>query len=434
MYKIFRASFLAFIITSSLIPFLSFAQSVPKPPANLSAGGTYTKIIEVGVTEIRLDKTDVKAGDTLSGTIVIYSSSDQVVPDLTIVGSIVSGYKDLNFSSVIDKQIIKTGVSSEIGVMQEIPFVYKVPTSGTSNNNALYVEVLTKNGDRLGYNGVPIKISGLSSFVEVTRAWVQVGKNAFFLQQGPSVRLGDKAFLHLDIKSPETISATPQVSIYDFEVVNEPLKKFNLDNVNISSKGTTTLDIPIDISDLKPGVYVGQVLLTNDKNITVSETLEYRFIVWGDIATIRTITSDKSFGKKDDVVNINVQIVGSPTDVVTGEYREFKNASLEMKLSDLNGKLVSENTTEFDLSSSTHNSFIGIIPMKLINDSSGLILNATLKDSSGKVLDTSVVNLGGNTDQGLPKTQNNTAMILIWLSSLVLLAVVCIFIWKKNKN
>jgi len=433
MYKIFCASSLTFIITLSILPFFSYAETLPKPPTTFPTG-EFTKVLEVGVTQIKLDNTEVKAGDTLSGTIVLYSSSEQVVPDLTIIGSIVSGYKDLHFSSVIDKQTIQTGVSSKVGVMQEIPFTYKLPISGLSDNNGLYVEVLTKNGDRLGYNGIPLKISGLSSFVKIARTWVQVGKNIFFLQQGPSVRSGDKAFLHLEIKSIENIKATPEISLYNFEVVNDPLKKFNLNSISISSKGTTTLDVPIDISDLKPGVYVGQMSLFDDKNVPVSEKIEYRFIVWGDIATIRNITTDKSFGNKNDVVNIDVSVIGSPTDVVTKEYREFKNASLELKLSNSKGGIVSEKTIHFDLSTSTNNFFKGIIPMKLTSHSSELNLSAVLKDSAGNILDTSTTNLGKDNGQGLPESDNGFLSALVLIGSLVILIIVYLLMWRKNNK
>lgn len=434
MYKTFRVSLLTFIITFLVTPFLTSAQVVQGNVSHNPTSDQFEKVLDVRVSQIKLDKTEVKAGDLLRGTIVLYSSSDQVVPDLTITGSIVSGYKDLNFSSIIDKQIIKTGVSSKVGVMQEIPFTYTLPTSGNSNNNALYVEVLTKNGDKLGYNGIPIKISNLSPFVEIARTWIQIGKNAFFLQQGPSVRPEDKAFLHLEIKSTENISATPEVSIYDFEVVNKPLKKFTLKSIDISSKGTTTLDIPIETSSLKPGVYVGQVSFFNNNKTPISEKIEYRFVVWGDIATIRNITVDKTLGNKGDTVNIDIEVIGSPVDVVTREYQEFKNVSLEMKLSDGKGSIISENTIHFDLSTSTNNTFKGIVPMKLNAQSSELYLNAVLKDSSGNILDTSSTNLEEGNGQELPKTQNGMWVLLVWASSLVLLIVVYLFVWRENNK
>jgi hypothetical protein len=392
------------------------------------------KIIEVSVSNVVLDNETAiyKPGDKITGKVYLITGYDQNIVGLTLIASLVSGYNDFNFQNAFASQKIKENIVVSPDKIQEIPFEYTVPNSGTVGSNALFFELTSQNGEKFGFSFKEVVLEKLLENIESYYNF-NVNDLSFMMQQGPTVKSEDNVFIKSLLLSKQNISVKPYIEIYEFEPVNEPVKKYELPQISLIANEENTSELKINFEDLKPGVYAGKLTFLDENNTTRSEDINFRFIVDGPISTIKTITADKSFGQKGDVVNLNVGIVGKPYDITSGSIEENKqNILLEVSFVNEKREIVGQNSVFLENISESY--LEHLISVELTQDTNNIIAKLILKDQNQNTLAETSLFLGEEFEFVDDEKTNNYIIILVY-TLIILIAFISIFyIFKNNKS
>jgi len=415
-----------FIISFSTI---TFAQSTPPPPEIELA-------IQANVSSIEIDSTDLTAGETVNGTIAIWNSYDKDLNNLSLQMSLVSGLNGFNFSKLLDKKVL-TEFNIKAGETKKIPFSYMLPLSGDANKNALYVEVYTQSSYGAGLNVLPVTVKGFISSLEILEAYVSVADKSFAVSEGPAIREGDEASIHLKVKAPENTTVTPRMSVYDFDYSGKPIFESRLSSVSLVKGVETKLNYPLERFDNNPKVYAGLITFENSNGVKVSEDIEFRYIIWGDSATIRAVTSDVISGSKGDKVNLSVEAYGAPFDIVTNEFPQMGDLDLKVTLRNGLGNIVGEHTENINFDEAKEDKIKKNIDVTLTNEAASLEVTTVIQKKDGKVLDTQVTNLSGDSTEVEvveEKWPDFLKIILLAVGIIVLVLVLVLIIMKLIRN
>jgi len=419
--KLKKFFLLAVLLLSPIFSSTIVSAQTTTPPPEIELA------IQANVSSIEIDSTDLTAGETVNGTITIWNSYDKDLNNLSLQMSLVSGLNGFNFSKLLDKKVL-TEFNIKAGETKKIPFSYMLPLSGDANKNALYVEVYTQSSYGAGLNVLPVTVKGFISSLEILEAYVSVADKSFAVSEGPAIREGDEASIHLKVKAPENTTVTPRMSVYDFDYSGKPIFESKLSSVSLVKGVETKLNYPLERFDNNPKVYAGLITFENSNGVKVSEDIEFRYIIWGDSATIRAVTSDVISGSKGDKVNLSVEAYGAPFDIVTNEFPQMGDLDLKVTLRNGLGNIVGEHTENINFDEAKEDKIKKNIDVTLTNDAASLEVTTVIQKKDGKVLDTQVTNLSGDSVEVEAVEGKWNSLIKILLSILGILLVVLIII------
>ncbi|MFA5934898.1 MAG: hypothetical protein WC827_03385 [Candidatus Paceibacterota bacterium] len=386
---------------------LSFAQNQPS----------------LSISSILIDGNEYSKNDTINGSMEFQNHRPQNLPgvkyNISLVGSYnkLMGYYDKVYDLKTYPDIFLNGLEKK-----KIDFSYKIPNIDLNGDFALKVDVFTSAGIPIGSSIVKFKINGTSNVLDINDAHLEIDGARFYLQAGPSIRDSRKGFLKFSVynSSDSLVSVVPQVKVYNRTVTGSLLGTFDSETVELKNKEKKDVSIEITNFIKEPGVYEGELVLFDSKGSIVSESILFRYIIYGNIVTIQNVSLDKESVASDDSINLTISYTGSPYDLSTGETPKQSAMKTEIVLSNYFGSVISKYFGNIDYSGKGSIN----VPLKALKDSKFFNLDIKIYDGD-KIITHYNNNLTDSTKYDLYK---NISVVIVVLIVLFVLA----FIIKKK--
>ena len=381
--------------------------------------------------DFKLDKAVYEAGDTVRGTFFIKNNRSYNLPDLKYTVSLAGTYDKrtglpaMIYDSKPFGPVFLAG--SEVG--KEVSFSYALPVSYAGDDFGIEIKTFTNAGLPLGWNDSLIKINGISKALKIDSAFVEVDGKKFGLQDGPSIRDGKEAEVHIVVSNPlkENAVVSGKINIYSRTITGKLLGTYSTALIEIKPGKTQeiVLDLNKYISD--PGVYEGSFVLLDEEGVAVSQEIKFRYIMFGNIVTIQRVVADKELVAKGEVVNINISYTGSPFDITNGEMSSQKPMNTKIVLSDLEDNAIANYEGLIDYNNGTSIS----IPLTALQNADYIKIGLAVYDDAGKIVASYNSVLSDTTKE---RPSNNNWIMIIAVIIIVLFLAVFLFcrVFKKK--
>ncbi len=316
---------------------------------------------QVYVQKLTLNQTQFKAGDTVSGMVTLMNQGVVDAQNISYVARIVGRYDSAGNPQATYTSQTFGPMYLAAGESKQVQFSVALPTAIPAADLGIEVQAMLASGLPLGWQDAPLKVSGGSvSSVTVAGAYLIVGsaadtkKNkAYDLEAGPTLHAGQQAIILIGLTNTgsESVASTPTVSVYDHSVQSgTPLITTPHDVVTIAPGKTATMSLLLPMLGNKPGIYAGTVLFVGSNGTPIAETLTFRYIIGGDIATIQAVSADKGSNvPAGEVVAVKVLFSGIPRDISQAAPTSAAAAVLAVALFDQNDTLVASSSVSVDL-------------------------------------------------------------------------------------
>ncbi|MDD4803777.1 MAG: hypothetical protein PHN69_01255 [Candidatus Pacebacteria bacterium] len=274
---------------------------------------------EIFVQNIKLDKTEYKAGDTIVGSVELFNNRDFFTSNINLKISLVGNYdNNLYYKDYYNEKISSFSVGG--GESSMVNFSFKLPISSEAYSDkgqiGIKIKAFTDSEAPLGWDDTPIKVIGntLSSILS-TNPYIKVDGVNFLTQTGATVYKDKKVSLNVSLTSEEDITLYPNIVVYSKQTSQEPISI--LDGAPITLKGGEKKEISIDLPTFsyeKPGVYYGDIILKDNDGISRSSTFDFRYIIDGYLVNIVSVISDKTNFTKDENITLKISYTGPVPD------------------------------------------------------------------------------------------------------------------------
>ncbi|MFA6227352.1 MAG: hypothetical protein WC631_02670 [Candidatus Paceibacterota bacterium] len=304
----------------------------------------------VYVRDLLLDKSEYKAGEDVHGSFSLVNTENSVVPNIYYMTFLMGDYKNTIPQIQYDHSVMIGPFNLSANENRKVSFSYKLPSGASGTGLGIQIHATMQNGTGLGWADSMVKVTGGTGFLKFSSSYIGVGKDKFGLQDGPMVYEGEKVYLNTVFRndSGTTIEATPKISIYNRSEVGGLLKQFDEPKITVKSKSDLTLNIDLPTFGFDPKVYVGKLDLVNSSGEKVAPTIDFRYIVNGDIVTINSVTSSAESVDKGSSVIITINYSGAPFDIMNGRVATSTPADFDLKVFNQKNVLVGEYTDKTD--------------------------------------------------------------------------------------
>lgn len=415
-------------------------QSVVLAADNVSSPVVSPASYKTSVSKISLSKPLYAQGETIKGTFNLVNSGLEAVSDLYYRVTIIGGYDKNGITAQYvygqsDLQgPLSIGGAVGGGKTVSVPFSYVLPSSVGGSDVGVRIDLLTKQGQSLYWTAARFNISGSMSAVSVQSASIEIGGEFFLPQTGPTIHAGESPSIVVGLSNPltTTVSLTPKIKIYNRVTTGAPLyTSTSTTAFTISANAKKSVSYPLPLFNNKPGVYAGTIDFVDSAGALRAPTIDFRYIIGGDIATIQSVDTGSGTVAKGQTVNVSVLYSGSPTDTRTLEKTSVGSSTLAVSLFNEKGVLVGQITTSVDVVD-TQTKTVGIVAL---TDARALRADVVLS-KDGKVLSnfsTSFVP-ALNLLPPEPTSFANIGWVLLIIILILLLAFFLRFMKKKNKS
>ncbi|MDD5068146.1 MAG: hypothetical protein PHS53_02965 [Candidatus Pacebacteria bacterium] len=309
---------------------------------------------QVNVAEINLLSETFQSGDTVVGTFTVVNQSPIDVPNIFYTISLVGNYEDGIPGDSYDTKTFGP-ISLKAQEVRSVPFSYKLPEAVGGTNLGIQIRNFLKSGVPMGWQDAPITVTGGSAFAKVTDAYVAIGQRQFGVQEGPVVKRGQSASLVVALSNTGTaaISVTPKISIFAQSMLGKQVTTQTGASLDLPAKTGKTSTMLLPVFDYAGGVYAGSVSFLDANGVARAPSIQFRYIVAGDIGSIQSITTKSSSVKSGDIISLIANITGAPYDIETGESIATGTAMLSISVFNEKDELVGKNNAmTVDLSDS----------------------------------------------------------------------------------
>ena len=388
---------------------------------------------EIYISQVKTDKAIYNAGDTIKGTFLIRNYDAVVAPSVYYEVRLTGDYKDTIAQTGYSHTDMNGPLTLGAKESRTISFKYKLPNTLSGKNLGIQVQAMLENGLGMGWGDAFFDVSGFSSFVNIEDAYITKSSTSteYALQQGPMVYQGDKAYIKIEFNNSNTTQLIyPKLTIYDRSEARNTLLTKDEPVISAGAKSITKSKIELPTFDYVPKVYVGKLEFLNKAGEQISNTLDFRYIVFGQMITINNVISDKEYANKGDTVAVAVNITGSPFDIDNQNISASSIGQTEIKLFNENNILVGEN---LDKNVDFNKGEVKTYDIKITNKAKTLRAEIkVLNDQGSKTLGEMKVNL---TKNPMPETNILTGLVqYILVAILVLLILLSIWFAVKRKN
>ncbi len=347
------------------------------------------------VSDIVLDQTTYNDGDTVTGNFVLHNPSTIPASNASYIISLVGNYKPNTLAGTFYDTKSFGPVFLDAGQSKSISFRYSLPKGISGQKLGIEIQAISYSGQPLGWSDSFLTVKGDNlPFVSVTKSMIVVGSKTYGLQVGPIVGKNQDVSLKMTFSndSNSSITLSPDVVIFDRAIDRTVLSEDKANSIVVPAKSSTTTIFALSTFDYNPKIYAGEISFKDSEGNTRASTVDFRYIVDGAIATIQGITSDKQWADKNDAVNLQVVLTGSPYNVDTVEVPKVGSTTLSVSLKNEHGQVVSSSTQIVDI-----DSLSGPISVPLIVNARASTLDvvATLS-KDGKILDSYESTLSGS--------------------------------------
>jgi hypothetical protein len=388
---------------------------------------------ELYVKDIILEKAEYKSGDIVSGSFILLNSKDLSVPDAYYEIMLVGNYQDNGLAGMVYDRSLRGPVHVAGQELKKIDFTYNLPAAIAGDNLGIQIGARTSAGIPLGWSDAFLKVTGGLSTLTVSSAIVNVDNKNFGLQNGPTIYEGKTGKLALTLvnNSLENISVVPKISIYNRTIGTSLLAEESLpviETVTQTPAKNYNLNFTLPTFNYRAGVYAGRLDLVDAQGVKRAPSVDFRYIVAGDIFTIQNVSIDKEAVKKGEDIKLTVGFTGATYDITTLESTGAEEADLNIELFDQTGKSVASHTELINFNKVQSQ----IFTLKAEKEASALAVKITVS-KDGKVLTTYNTALSADFS---PKEEDLNLWQVALYVVLVIIIVIIFFLLlrKKNKN
>lgn len=334
------------------------------PADNPTASGTtdltapvkafYETFPAVSIDSVSLPKKEYQAGDTVSGSFIMRNEKDFDVPDVSYDIALAGNYDKSGLAGIFYDKVRHQALYLKANETKIIKFSYKIGANVSGNDLGLEVRAVLKNGLYLGWADAHIKVTGGQGFLELSNASIEIAGKTYGLEAGPTVEKDGSVFLNAELnnKLGADVNVTPVLVVHTFLSSSAPtILKQSSFLVKKGAKSSVHISLPL--FDNKPGVYVGELSFFDEANAKVAASLEFRYIIGGDIINFQSISADQTSLNKGDQFKVTLTYSGMPADITNLSEAPKKNPlDLSVKIFNEKNELVAEQVQKnYDINS-----------------------------------------------------------------------------------
>lgn len=419
--KLNRTFYLVAITALALSPiFLVNAQQTP----------LVQNLPQIHVTDLTIPQRTLNAGDLIKGTFTLFNNSQTNAPDVSYLVALVGDFKNNLPGKIYDQK--KMGeIFLSAGEKKNVNFSYQLPESVAGNKLGIRVQTMFA-GLYMGWSDAMIFVAGASLFADVTSAKLVINGKDFAPEAGPVVPKAGTISYQVKFRNPTKQSLTfiPNVRVYNRLLSGELLKEFSGERVVLAAGQSTSINLSLPTFDYKPLVYAGEVRFLDDGNNPVAPTISFRYIIFGDMATIQTVAVDKTSLVSGETAKVSVFYLPPPFDQFTGEVPKVGEADLTVTLLNEKNSPVGTASQKIDLDSNNTSAVLMVTATAKAKALSALAIIA--KD--GVELSRYGANLSPTAENGVPAESGDWAMLAIWLVIGITALIIGGILWTVMKN
>ena len=348
-------------------------EQIPSDPTALPLPSLY-------IGDIKLDKVDYSQGDTVKGSFVVTNSGDVDANNFNYQVALIGGLQENGVGGfVYDTKRDSEVLVLKAGESKTVNFTYALPVFPKDSAPGINVRALFHDGISLAWNSIPIKLKNGVPILKLVTANVELNNQKYDLQEGPTLKPGEKAVLNATFynDSTESYSLTPRLALVDKSFI--PLQNTpSLDGqtFKVEPRSTSSVSLELPVGNLAAGTYLGKVSFDDVKGVSHAPLVYARYIIGGDIVSVQSVFTDTQVpltaGKSIKVV---VTSTGKPLDITTAPTANTPVvADLHIVLSNEKDEIVGEETIK-DSKFNTSNA----IPLEIKINSDANILKAKVE-------------------------------------------------------
>lgn len=300
-------------------------------------------ISQLYFTELNIEKSTLYAGEEVRGNFVVWNYEDSIIPDLSyrfkLFGKDEKGYFDV----VMDDSPGGQNLNFFPGEKSRINFAYILPKNLFSDDYELRIQFFNSKGVPMVWEQVPITVErGEGKFLTL--------KNPWFLKDGRNLSINSdvsynstetpQIVFEVSNQSSLTVKARPEVTIYEYNVNENPMQKIRGDSIVL--KGGEVQNQKFDLIRLeRPGSYVSQLKMYDGNDDLISNSIYFYWLISGKEVEIVQVTTDKTSYDAGETVKGSV-------DIVVPE-KSGEKGDLVIKITTKDGVVVGETKKEIDL-------------------------------------------------------------------------------------
>ena len=341
-------------------------------------------------------------------------------------------------ASIYHRQVSGTPITLTPGQKQGIQFTYQ-PPAVPEGEYRVRVQVVTSQGERLGWGDMNVRLSGsAASFVGLYAGLINLPEfpnEEIPPLSGPNVDAGSSFSLNGTAVNTQgsLVTVVPKLTVYDFEVTGEQVSSKTYDAISINANGEYQFTLPV-VAPTESGVYHAELVMQDpNSGTTISPIAEYRWIVRGDAGRIISVRISELRMRAGEEVGVVLDFVGP------GDSETELSGSFTIQIIDDQG--VAGTYTQDGV---TFNDSLGggILSVVLDRDIVGVPrVSAVIKNNQGEELDSQKVDLSLDEQQiddlvvsvETKATQRKTRAVgYIILFVILIIALVVFFLIKRK--
>ena len=400
-------------------------------------------IPSVYVRDVSLEKQIYSPGDTVVGTASLINDDVTNVSNVSYAVRLVGSYGEDGLPTREYEQWDFDPLFLSSGDEQEVSFAVKLPLLVFEQNLGIEVQAILEEGTPLGWGDSRILVRGAEESVRFAGAYILVQdpedediQIPYELENGPTVHEGEEPFLFfiLSNETSEAETLIPSISIYPRFVGNgEPVHSEKLEPITLEPGTSSLQGTPLPKLDGIADVYVGTLKMLNEAGNTIVETINFRYIISGDIVRIHSVSADREALISGEQIALDVIVSGTPFDIGRDEQPLMNEASLQVRLFNERDVEVAASSVPIDLNTETEKS------LTLTASRSAKGLRAEVLVARGEeVLARKNAILSGNyqalQQESSGELPNTVTLLTIGLLVVIVLAVIVIIFTRSKKG
>jgi hypothetical protein len=268
---------------------------------------------------------EFRVGEKISGNFKIINDSSELLTNLFYevklvgdfqTGGIVDGIPRLNYDAKSFGPL-----SLFPGESKDVNFEYELPKFVSADDLGIEVQARLSSGQWLGWDNKKIKIIGESKMLETSGSFIESGGAKFTMNNGPTLRVGEKATLNMILTNKMNILSpiTPKITFYKQSVDTLPISEIKLSDIALPNGKSANFIYDLPRFDSEAGTYIGSLVFVDKNNEQVYPDIIFRYILPGESFVFQNISVDRGAVRKGDNIKVDVTFSGQPDDIQMAE-------------------------------------------------------------------------------------------------------------------
>lgn len=435
--------FLCFLMIPFLImPFFVMAQEAEMALLDDSESLDIEIIADTNARNIALFPLDEK---NYGVSFDIVNEWDKTQPDVRYALEIFAS--DEQGGYLVDKVVYDDDISLLPGQSVHKELTYAMPSSLPIGDYNMEIKLTSKKGMDLALSevGTLQKKDQEGLYIDPSTCYLKVGQEQFALMQGVDLSQDEQFYLvceNVTNFNDESKSIRAQMITRERVATGPMISQQDLAETEFAAGESKQISYSIDRPE-KAQSYEGRILLYMDDGSSVSNGINFRYVVQGISATVQNATTDKDYYSKGEIAKVSVMasgiasaFPGARDQHLADDMTELENFFLNVSIVDVNNEMCSDEIFEKtgDLSGNIH---LDIAISKDCVDPTVVVkirdVNDVILDDVEFSLDTSSVDEADSAEAGQKET-NLTKKIAVAIAVVPFIVLIIYFVNRKRKG